>query len=136
MEKVNIEGGFQNNKMYSNKVLKHFKDPKHMGEIKNADGIGKVGNPTCGDLMHVYIKVKKDVITDIKFQTFGCVAAIAASDALCELAKGKTLKQAEKIEDKDIADYLGGLPAIKHHCSILGATALKDAIKDYERKKK
>jgi len=122
--------------MYADEVMKRFKKPKFMGEMRNPDGIGKVGNPTCGDLMHIYIRVKDKKIMDIKFQTFGCVAAIASSDALCGLAKGKTLKEAKKIKDKDIVDLLGGLPPIKHHCSILGAQALKEAIKDYEHKRK
>lgn len=122
--------------MYAEEVIKRFKNPKFMGEIKNPDGVGKVGNPQCGDMMHVFIKVRDDKIVDIKFQTFGCVAAISASDALCELAKGKTLKEAMKISDKDISDKLRGLPPIKHHCSVLGADALKDAIKDYESRKK
>jgi nitrogen fixation protein NifU and related proteins len=121
--------------MYSDEVIKRFKEPKYMGKIEDADGIGKVGNPTCGDLMHIYIKVKDDRIVDVSFETFGCVAAISASDALCELADGKTIAEAKKISDKDIADKLGGLPPVKHHCSILGSQALKDAIADYEGKK-
>jgi nitrogen fixation protein NifU and related proteins len=121
--------------MYTNEVIKRFKKPKFMGEMRNPDGIGKVGNPTCGDLMHIFIRVEDEVIKDVKFQTFGCVAAIASSDALCELAKGKTLKEAKKIKDKHIVEKLGDLPPIKHHCSILGADALKEAIKDYEKKR-
>ncbi len=121
--------------MYTNEVIKRFKKPKFMGEMRNPDGIGKVGNPTCGDLMHIFIRVEDDVIKDVKFQTFGCVAAIASSDALCELAKGKTIKEAKKIKDKHIVEKLGDLPPIKHHCSILGADALKEAIKDYEKKR-
>ncbi len=124
--------------MYTEKVLERFKHPKHSGKISNPDGIGKVGNAKCGDIMEVHIKVGvrngKEFIKDIKFHTFGCVAAIASSDMLCELAKGKTLEEAEKIRDKDIADALGGLPAVKHHCSVLGASALHDAIKDYRKK--
>jgi len=121
---------------YSEKVMEHFKNPRNVGEIENPDGVGKVGNPVCGDLMHIYIRVENDRIVDIGFETFGCVAAISASDALCELADGLTIKEAKKITDKDIADKLGGLPPIKHHCSILGSQALKDAIDDYEDKKK
>ena len=121
--------------MYTDEVLRRFKEPKYMGKIEDANGIGKVGNPTCGDLMHIYIKVKDDRIVDVSFETFGCVAAISASDALCELADGKTIAEAKKISDKDIADKLGGLPPVKHHCSILGSQALKDAIADYEGKK-
>tara|TARA_Y100000031_G_C8024920_1_gene294388 strand:- start:191 stop:565 length:375 start_codon:yes stop_codon:yes gene_type:complete len=121
--------------MYTDEVLRRFKDPKYMGKIENANGIGKVGNPQCGDLMHVYIRVEDDKIVDISFETFGCVSALAASDALCELADGVSIEEAKKISDKDIADKLGGLPPIKHHCSILGSQALKDAIADYEGKK-
>ncbi len=122
--------------MYSKEVLTHFKDPKNMGEIKDADGIGKVGNPACGDIMYVYIKVEDNRITDIKFKTFGCVAAIATSSMITELAKGKTLEEAEKITRKDVSSSLGGLPAIKEHCSNLAADALKAAIDDYREKRK
>ena len=122
--------------MYSEKVMQHFKDPKNAGEIKNADGIGEVGNPRCGDLMHVYIKVKGNKITDIKFKTFGCVAAIATSDVLCDIAKGKTLEEAEKLTRDDVADALEELPPIKMHCSNLAADALKAAIENYKNKKK
>lgn len=122
--------------MYNDNVLKRFRKPKFQGEIINPDGVGKVGNAVCGDIMEVFIKVKNNKINDIKFRTFGCVAAIASSDALCEMAKGKTLEQAKRIRDRDIADFLSGLPAIKHHCSILGAEALHKAIEDYEKKKK
>lgn len=122
--------------MYSKKVMQHFTDPKNVGEIKNADGVGKVGNPICGDLMWVYIKVKDNKIKDIKFKTFGCVAAIATSSMITELAKGKTLEQAEKLTNKDIAKSLGGLPPIKMHCSNLAADALREAIKDYRKKNK
>lgn len=121
---------------YTKKVIGIFKNPKFAGEIKNASGVGNVGNPICGDMMTVYIKVDKNKIKDIKFKTFGCVAAIASSEALCALAKGKTIQDALKITSKDIANYLGGLPNIKHHCSILGAEALKKAIEDYEKKTK
>lgn len=122
--------------MYSKKVLNRFKDPKFGGVMEDADAVGEVGNIKCGDVMRLYIKVKNNVITDIKFQTYGCVAAIAASDMLCELAKGKTLSQALKITGKDITNKVGGLPAIKFHCSVLGEQALKKAIKNYKRKKK
>lgn len=121
--------------MYSEKVMGHFKDPKNAGEIENADGVGKVGNPTCGDLMHVYIKVKGGRIADIKFKTFGCVAAIATSDVLCDIAKGKTLEEAEKLTRDNVANELGGLPPIKLHCSNLAADALHAAISDYKEKK-
>jgi len=120
---------------YTEKVKEHFFHPKNVGEIKNADGIGKVGNPTCGDVMAIYIKVKDDHIIDIKFKTFGCTAAIATSSILTEMAKGKTLDEALKITRDDVANELGGLPAIKLHCSNLAADALREAIKDYRSKK-
>ena len=125
---------------YSKKVLEAFKHPKNIGEIKNPDGIGKVGNPVCGDLMWIYIRVGKnkkgqEIIKDIKFKTFGCVAAIASSSMLTELAKGKTLEQAKKLSNKDVADALQGLPKIKLHCSNLAADGLRRAIEDYEKKK-
>lgn len=123
--------------MYSQKVMKHGTRPKNVGEIKNADGIGEVGNVKCGDIMKVFIKVKDNKINKIKFKTFGCVAAIASSDALCELAKGKTIEKAKKIDSKDIIKYLGGkVPAIKVHCSFLGQSALRKAIENYESKLK
>jgi nitrogen fixation NifU-like protein len=125
---------------YSKKVLQNFMHPKNMGEIKDADGIGKIGNPTCGDVMWLYIKVGKDskgkeIITDIKFRTFGCAAAIATSSMITQLAKGKTLKEAEKITRNDVAESLKGLPPVKMHCSNLASDALKKAIEDYEKKK-
>jgi len=119
---------------YSKKVMGHFKKPKNVGVIKNPDGVGVEGNTRCGDIMEVYIKVKDNVIKDVKFKTFGCVAAIASSDALCDLAKGKTIEEAEKISDRQIAEYLGGLPCIKFHCSVLGSRALHAAIADYRKK--
>ena len=122
--------------MYSKKALNRFKDPKFGGAMKSADAVGEVGNIRCGDVMRFYIKVKDNVITDIKFQTYGCVAAIAASDMLCELAKGKTLDQALKITGKDITSGVGGLPDIKFHCSVLGEQTLKKAIENYRGKKK
>ncbi len=121
--------------MYSEKVMDHFMNPRNVGEMKDADGIGEVGNPTCGDLMKIFIKVKDNVITDIKFQTFGCGAAIATSSMVTELAKGKTLDEAIKLTRKDVADELDGLPPIKMHCSNLAADALKAAIEDYRKKK-
>jgi len=120
---------------YSKEVLKRFTDPKNFGEIENPDAVGQVGNPKCGDIMRITMKVKNDKIEDIKFQTFGCVSAIAASDALCELAKGKTINDAKKINNKDIIDKLEGLPVIKIHCSVLGAQGLKKAIENFEEKK-
>ena len=122
--------------MYSEKVMEHFRDPRNMGEIPDADGVGTVGNPVCGDVMTVYIKVKENKIEDIKFKTFGCGAAIATSSMITELAKGKTIDEALKITRADIAESLGGLPPIKMHCSNLAADALHAAIKDYREKKK
>jgi nitrogen fixation NifU-like protein len=121
--------------MYTEKVMEHFKNPRNMGEIPDADGVGTVGNPVCGDLMTVYIKVKDNRIADIKFKTFGCGAAIATSSMITELAKGKTIEEAMKITRGDVADSLGGLPPIKMHCSNLAADALRAAIKDYQAKK-
>lgn len=126
---------------YNKTVLENFMHPKNMGEIKNADGIGKVGNPICGDIMYVYIRVgknskKKEIIRNIKFKTLGCAAAIATSSMITQIARGKTLKQAEKITRKDIADKLKGLPLIKLHCSNLAADALHEAIKNYRKNKR
>jgi len=120
--------------VYSEKVMEHFANPRNVGEIPDADGVGKVGNPQCGDVMWLYIKVKDDIITDIKFKTFGCGAAIATSSMITELARGKTLEEAKKITRQDVASELGGLPPVKMHCSNLAADALKEAIKDYESK--
>jgi nitrogen fixation NifU-like protein len=124
---------------YSRKVMELFTHPKNVGEIKNADGIGKVGNPVCGDVMWIYIKVDKnkqgqEILRDIKFKTFGCAAAIATSSMITELAKGKILDEAMKITRNDVADSLEGLPPIKMHCSNLAADGLHAAIKDYYRK--
>ncbi len=121
---------------YNEIVKNHFFHPRNVGEIKNPDGFGKVGNPTCGDVMAIYIKVKDNKITDIKFKTFGCSAAIATSSVLTEMVKGKTVDEALKITRDDVANKLGGLPAIKMHCSNLAADALREAIKDYRSKKK
>jgi nitrogen fixation NifU-like protein len=121
--------------MYTEKVMEHFKNPKNMGEIPNADGVGSVGNPTCGDMMTMYIKVKDDLIEDVKFKTYGCGAAIATSSMTTELAKGKTLDEAMKITRASVADSLGGLPKVKMHCSNLAADALHAAIEDYKEKK-
>jgi nitrogen fixation NifU-like protein len=125
--------------MYNDKVLDHFKNPRNMGELKNADAIGEYGNPVCGDMMFIYIKVGKrngnDFIKDISFQTFGCAAAIATSSMITELAKGKTLEEAKAITRNDVANSLGGLPPQKLHCSNLAADALHDAIKNYYSKK-
>jgi nitrogen fixation protein NifU and related proteins len=121
--------------MYSETVMDHFKHPRNVGVIEDADGVGEVGNPLCGDMMTIYLKVKEDHIDDIKFQTFGCGAAIAVSSMLTELAKGKTIIEAKAIKNKDVAEALKGLPKNKLHCSNLGADALHQAIKDYEDKK-
>jgi nitrogen fixation NifU-like protein len=123
--------------MYSEKVMDHFKNPRNVGELKDADGIGEVGNPACGDVMKVHVKIEEGIVTDAKFLTFGCCAAIAASDAVCELVKGKTVDQALSLTKQDVIDYLGGqLPQLKIHCSILGIDALKAAIRDYQEKEK
>jgi len=120
--------------------MEHFRNPRNMGEMRDADSIGEVGNPVCGDLMYIYIKVKEkngqEIIDDISFQTFGCAAAIATSSMITELAKGKTLDEAFKITRDKVADSLDGLPPIKLHCSNLAADGLKDAIKKYKDKKK
>ena len=119
---------------YSKEVMDHFTAPRNVGEIKNADGMGEIGNPTCGDMMTFYIKVKDNILEDIKFKTFGCGAAIAVSSMVSEMAKGKTLDEAMKITNKDVAKELGGLPKNKLHCSNLGADALHAAIEDYKKK--
>ena len=121
--------------MYSEKVIDHFKNPRNVGEIKDADGVGTVGNPVCGDLMTIYIKVKDDKIEDLKFKTFGCGAAIATSSMITEIAKGKTLDEGLQVTRAEVASSLGGLPSIKMHCSNLAADALHAAINDYRKKK-
>ena len=120
--------------MYSDKVMENFKNPKNTGEIPDADGVGTVGNPVCGDMMTMYIKVKDNRIEDIKFKTFGCGAAIATSSMTTEMAKGKTLDEALKITRKDVATELNGLPPVKMHCSNLAADSLHAAIEDYYKK--
>ena len=120
--------------MYTEKVMDHFKNPRNVGEIPDADGVGTVGNPVCGDLMTIYIKVKDNRLVDIKFKTFGCGSAIATSSMITELAKGKTLEEGLRISRANVADELGGLPAIKMHCSNLAADALHAAIEDYYKK--
>jgi len=115
--------------------MEHFRNPRNVGEIPDADGVGTVGNPVCGDMMSVYIKVKDDRLVDVKFKTFGCGAAIATSSMITELAKGKTIEEALKITRRDVADALDGLPPIKMHCSNLAADALHAAIQDYLKKK-
>ena len=118
---------------YTKELLKHFKNPKFVKPIKNPSGIGEVGNMTCGDVMKLSIKVKDNKIKDIGFNTFGCAAAIASSDVVCELVKGKTIEEAKKIKKEDIIKSLGGMPKIKIHCSVLGIKALKKAIEDFEK---
>lgn len=119
---------------YSKHVVDHFMDPRNVGALENPDGYGKVGNPVCGDLMEIFIRVKNGRIDEIKFRTFGCTAAIASSSMTTEMAKGKTLDEALKITRKDVADTLGGLPPQKMHCSNLAADALHLAIKNYRQK--
>lgn len=122
------------NTQYSDKVMEHFMNPRNVGEIPDADGIGSVGNPVCGDIMKMYIKVEDDVITDVKFKTFGCGAAIATSSMATELIKGKTVEEALQLSNKAVAEALGGLPAVKMHCSVLAEEAIQSAIDDYLRK--
>lgn len=119
---------------YSEKVMEHFMHPRNVGEIADADGVGSVGNPVCGDMMTFYIKVNDGRLSDVKFKTFGCGAAIAVSSMVSEMAIGKTLDEAKEITNRMVANELGGLPANKMHCSNLGADALHAAIEDYERK--
>jgi len=121
--------------MYSDKVMELFKKPHNLGKMKNPDGVGKVGNQVCGDVMYIYIKVKGNIIKDIKFETFGCAAAIATSSMITDLAKGKTLEEALEITRENVAKEVGGLPTIKLHCSNLAADALHEAIKDYLRRR-
>lgn len=123
--------------MYTEQVMDHFTNPRNVGEIEDASGVGEVGNMRCGDIMRIYLKVNdQDVIEDIKFRTFGCAAAIATSSKITELVKGKTISEALVITNKQVAEELGGLPQPKMHCSNLAADALKEAIKDYQSKKK
>ena len=121
---------------YSKKVMEHFLNPRNVGTIENPDGYGKVGNPVCGDIMEIFIKVKDDVIVDIKFKTFGCGSAIATSSMISEMAKGMNIDEAMEITRDNIAENLDGLPPQKMHCSNLAADALHEAIKDYKSKKK
>ena len=119
---------------YSDKVMDHFLNPRNVGEIKNPDGVGEVGNPRCGDIMKMYIKVKDDVITDVKFLTFGCGAAVATSSMITEMIKGKSLQEALDISNREVAEALDGLPPVKMHCSNLAEQAIKAAIEDYRKK--
>ena len=122
--------------MYSEKVMDHFENPRNVGEIQGANGVGQVGNPTCGDIMKIYLTVEDNIIKDIKFKTFGCGAAVATSSMVTELAKGKTLEEALELSNAAVAEALGGLPPKKMHCSNLAADALHEAIKDYQEKHK
>lgn len=122
--------------IYSDKVMEHFQNPRNVGVLKDADGVGQVGNPVCGDMMTFYIKIKDNRIDDVKFQTFGCGAAIAVSSMVSEMAKGKTIEEAMKITNKIVAEELGGLPKNKLHCSNLGADALHKAIENYNQRQK
>jgi len=121
---------------YTKMVFEHFQNPRNMGSMRNPDGVGTVGNPSCGDVLKVMLKVEGDVISDIKFQTFGCAAAIASSSMMTTLVKGKSLDEARKVTNKDVAKALGQLPPIKVHCSNLAADALQKAIGDFEGKEK
>ena len=121
---------------YSQKVMEEFMNPQNMGKIEDADGVGKVGNPVCGDVMWIYIKVKDGKIVDVKFQTFGCVAAIATSSMVTKMVKGKTVEEALEITNRAVAEALDGLPPIKMHCSLLAEEGIKAAIEDYLQKQK
>lgn len=120
--------------MYNDKVMEYFTNPKNVGEIENADGVGTYGSPVCGDMMQIMIKVENDIITDAKFKTFGCGSAIASSSMATEMIIGKTIEEALAISNKDIVDELGGLPPVKIHCSVLADTAIRKAIYDYAQK--
>ncbi|SCG83257.1 nitrogen fixation protein NifU and related proteins [Proteiniborus sp. DW1] len=120
--------------MYSEKVMEHFMNPRNVGEIENADGIGQVGNPKCGDIMKMYLKIENDTIVDVKFKTFGCGSAIASSSMATELIKGKTIKEAMQLTNKAVAEALDGLPPVKMHCSVLAEQAIKSALFDYSKK--
>ena len=119
---------------YSEKVMEHFANPHNVGEIKDADGVGEVGNPKCGDIMRMYIKVENDTIVDVKFMTFGCGAAVATSSMATDLVKGKKIEDALKLTNKAVMEALDGLPAVKVHCSVLAEQAIKAAVSDYYRR--
>ncbi|MEI6266446.1 MAG: Fe-S cluster assembly scaffold protein NifU [bacterium] len=125
--------------LYTKEVMDHFTNPRNVGTIDDANGVGETGNPTCGDIMKIYLKIEdvkgKEIIKDVKFQTFGCGAAVATSSRITEMVMGKTVDEAEKITNEAVAASLGGLPQVKMHCSNLAANALKEAIKDYRSKK-
>ena len=117
--------------LYTETVMDHFKNPRNVGAIENADGIGEVGNAKCGDIMKIYLKIEDNIITDVKFETFGCGSAIASSSISTEMIKGKSVEDALKLTNREVVDALGGLPAHKLHCSVLAEEAIKSAIKDY-----
>ena len=117
--------------LYSEKVMDHFRNPRNVGVIENPDGVGEVGNPVCGDIMKIYLKIDNDTITDVKFETFGCGSAIASSSMATELIKGKTIDEALAVTNKQVVEALGGLPAYKLHCSVLAEESIKSAVKDY-----
>ena len=119
---------------YNDKVIDHFMNPRNVGEMKDADGVGTVGNARCGDIMRMYLKIENDVVTDAKFKTFGCGAAVATSSATTELIKGKTIKEVMQLTNKDVTEYIGGLPGSKLHCSVLAAESLHSALWDYSEK--
>ena len=121
--------------LYSEKVMDHFMNPRNVGKIEHADGVGEVGNAKCGDIMKIYIKVNDGIITDVKFNTFGCGSAIASSSMATEMIKGKPVSEALELTNKAVAEALDGLPAHKLHCSVLAEEAIKAAIEDYEKKK-
>ncbi len=121
--------------MYNEKVMDVFKNPKNVGEIENADGVGLVGNESCGDIMQIFLKIENDVIVDAKFKTFGCAAAIATSSTATEMIKGMTVDEALELTNKKVVEALGGLPAQKLHCSVLAEEAIKKAIEDYRSRK-
>ncbi len=120
--------------MYSEKVMDHFRNPRNVGEIPNADGVGEVGNPKCGDIMKMYLKIEDGVIVDVKFKTFGCGSAIASSSMATEMVKGKTIEEALSVTNKAVAEALDGLPPVKMHCSVLAEQAIKSALLDYSKK--
>ncbi|GFN36016.1 Fe-S cluster assembly scaffold protein NifU [Tepidimicrobium xylanilyticum] len=120
--------------MYSEKVMEHFRNPRNVGEIKDADGVGIVGNPRCGDIMKMYLKIEDGIIKDVKFKTFGCGSAIASSSMATELIKGKTIEEAMEVTNKSVVEALDGLPPIKMHCSVLAEQAIKAALLDYSKK--
>ncbi len=117
--------------LYSEKVMDHFRNPRNVGIIENADGVGEVGNPVCGDIMKIYLKIDNDIITDVKFETFGCGSAIASSSMATEMIKGKPISEALQVTNKAVTEALDGLPAHKLHCSVLAEEAIKKALKDY-----